>query len=46
MQVAKFLVGHGIPQRILDVPSQVLSTPIGPMIRQMVSLHSVGIRGL
>ncbi|KDO35286.1 hypothetical protein SPRG_00133 [Saprolegnia parasitica CBS 223.65] len=34
-EVANFLVGASIPQHILDLPQQVLSTPMGAMFRPM-----------
>ncbi|EQC30775.1 hypothetical protein SDRG_11536 [Saprolegnia diclina VS20] len=34
-EVANFLVGSNIPQHILDLPQQVLSTPMGAMFRPM-----------
>ena len=38
-ETAQFLVGRGIPQHILDLPNEILSTPmgqmLGPMIQQM-----------
>ncbi|ETW05579.1 hypothetical protein H310_03323 [Aphanomyces invadans] len=35
-EVALFLVGSGIPQHILDLPNEVLSTPMGAMFRPMI----------
>lgn len=34
--VATFLVGHGIPRAILDLPNEALSTPLGAMFRPML----------
>ncbi|KAF0689095.1 Aste57867_19367 [Aphanomyces stellatus] len=35
-EVAQFLLGTGIPQHILDLPNEVLSTPMGAMFRPMI----------
>ncbi|CAK4806673.1 unnamed protein product [Aphanomyces euteiches] len=35
-EVAQFLLGSGIPQHILDLPNEVLSTPMGAMFRPMI----------
>lgn len=35
---AQFLVGRGIPQEILDLPRIALSSPMGPMLSQMLSV--------
>ena len=34
-ECANFLLGKSIPQAILDVPTKVLSSPMGPMFSQM-----------
>lgn len=34
-EVAQFLVGTTIPQHIMDLPQQVLASPMGPMLRPM-----------
>jgi len=39
-EAAKFLLGKGIPSEIIDLPSQVLATPMGQMIRPMLSQQS------
>jgi hypothetical protein len=39
-ECAKFLLGRGIPQEILDVPRTVLSTPLGQMFAPMLSQMS------
>ena len=33
-EVAKFLLGSGIPRYILDLPGEVMNTPIGQMLQQ------------
>ncbi len=33
---AKWLIGEGIPSFIVDLPAQVLTTPLGKMIKPMV----------
>ncbi|OWY98525.1 Peptidase [Phytophthora megakarya] len=35
-EVAKFLVGSGIPQYILDLPNEALNSPFGAMLRPML----------
>ncbi|UIZ21190.1 hypothetical protein KXD40_000511 [Peronospora effusa] len=35
-EVAKFLVGSGIPQYIIDLPNEVLNSPFGAMLRPML----------
>ncbi|ETV78338.1 hypothetical protein H257_07919 [Aphanomyces astaci] len=35
-EVVNFLVGTSIPQHILDLPNEVLSTPMGAMFRPMI----------
>jgi len=39
-ETAKFLVGKGIPQHILDLPREVLSTPMGQMLMPMLQQMS------
>jgi len=39
-ETAKFLVGKGIPQHILDLPREVLSTPMGQMLAPMLQQMS------
>lgn len=34
-EVAQFLVGKGIPQHIIDLPREVMSTPMGRMFMEM-----------
>lgn len=36
-ECASFLIGTGIPRYIVDLPLQVLKTPMGAMIGNMVS---------
>ncbi len=36
-ECAKFLLGKGIPSHIVDMPLEVLKTPMGSMIGNMVS---------
>eukprot|EP00282_Hemiselmis_andersenii_P024451 CAMPEP_0172019268 /NCGR_PEP_ID=MMETSP1041-20130122/12546_1 /TAXON_ID=464988 /ORGANISM="Hemiselmis andersenii, Strain CCMP439" /LENGTH=150 /DNA_ID=CAMNT_0012674431 /DNA_START=48 /DNA_END=497 /DNA_ORIENTATION=- len=36
-ELAVFLTGGGIPQHILDLPKEALSTPLGAMISQMLA---------
>lgn len=45
-ELATILVGKGIPQHILDLPKEVMNTPLGPMLRPMLEqaadpLHSM-----
>lgn len=35
-EVAHFLVGAGIPEYILNLPSEVMSSPMGPLIMPMI----------
>ncbi|CAL5020171.1 unnamed protein product [Urochloa decumbens] len=35
-EVAQFLVGAGIPEYILNLPSEVMSSPMGPLIMPMI----------
>ncbi|KAK3159436.1 hypothetical protein QOZ80_2AG0150080 [Eleusine coracana subsp. coracana] len=35
-EVAQFLVGVGIPEYILNLPSEVMSSPMGPLIMPMI----------
>ncbi|CAH0480436.1 unnamed protein product [Peronospora belbahrii] len=35
-EVAKFLVGSGIPQYIIDLPNEALNSPFGAMLRPML----------
>ncbi|GAB9474375.1 Peptidase [Globisporangium polare] len=35
-ELALFLLGVGIPQHILDLPNEALSTPLGAMLRPMI----------
>ncbi|KAG7400192.1 hypothetical protein PHYBOEH_006731 [Phytophthora boehmeriae] len=35
-EAAKFLMGSGIPQYILDLPNEALNTPFGAMLRPML----------
>ena len=35
-ETAQFLVGRGIPQYILDLPNEILSTPMGQMLAPMI----------
>jgi len=35
-ETAQFLVGKGIPQHILDLPNEILSTPMGQMLAPMI----------
>uniref|UniRef100_K3WZI6 PPPDE domain-containing protein n=1 Tax=Globisporangium ultimum (strain ATCC 200006 / CBS 805.95 / DAOM BR144) TaxID=431595 RepID=K3WZI6_GLOUD len=35
-ELSMFLVGTGIPQHILDLPNEALSTPLGAMLRPMI----------
>lgn len=35
-EVSHFLLGKGIPQHILDLPNEALSTPLGAMLRPMI----------
>lgn len=41
----KFLTGHGIPQRILDIPGLVLRTPMGGMIEGMMNSMQANMAG-
>jgi hypothetical protein len=41
--VAMFLVGHGIPEHIVDLPRIVFSTPGGMMLRPMIESMQSGI---
>jgi len=55
-ETAQFLVGKGIPQHILDLPNEVLATPLGqmlaPMLQQMtpngnsITSNAVGGSGI
>jgi len=35
-ETAQFLVGKGIPQHILDLPNEIMSTPLGQMLAPMI----------
>ena len=35
-ETAKFLVGRGIPQHIVDLPGEILATPMGQMLAPML----------
>jgi len=35
-ETAQFLVGKGIPQHILDLPSEIMATPLGQMLAPMI----------
>jgi len=35
-ETAQFLTGRGIPQYILDLPNEILSTPLGQMLAPMI----------
>jgi len=35
-ETAQFLVGKGIPQHILDLPNEILATPMGQMLAPMI----------
>jgi len=35
-ETAQFLVGKGIPQHILDLPNEIMATPLGQMLAPMV----------
>ncbi|CAL5056416.1 unnamed protein product [Urochloa decumbens] len=35
-EVAQFLVGSGIPEYILNLPSEVMSSPMGPLLMPMI----------
>merc|ERR1719348_1337424 len=39
-ETAQFLVGRGIPQHIIDLPREVLSTPMGQMLAPMLQQMS------
>ena len=43
-EIANFLVGSGIPQHILDLPDEVLSTPFGQQIMPMLSMMDAQMR--
>jgi|EP00505_MAST-04D_sp_SCG-Rhode-Island_P000575 hypothetical protein len=36
-EASTFLVGHGIPRDIIDLPQEFLATPMGQMLRPMLS---------
>jgi len=35
-ETAQFLVGKGIPQHILDLPNEIMATPLGQMLAPMI----------
>ena len=35
-ETAQFLVGRGIPQHIVDLPGEILATPMGQMLAPML----------
>eukprot|EP00092_Neocalanus_flemingeri_P006784 GFUD01007327.1.p1 GENE.GFUD01007327.1~~GFUD01007327.1.p1 ORF type:complete len:483 (+),score=120.10 GFUD01007327.1:136-1449(+) len=35
-EAAQFLVGKGIPQHILDLPNEIMATPLGQMLAPMI----------
>ena len=35
-ETAQFLVGRGIPQHIVDLPNEILATPMGQMLAPMI----------
>ncbi|XP_046744763.1 uncharacterized protein LOC124410437 isoform X1 [Diprion similis] len=41
-EVSNFLVGKGIPKYILDLPEEILSTPIGQALRPLIDTLSNG----
>jgi hypothetical protein len=43
-EVANFLVGSGIPQHILDLPNDVLSTPFGQQMMPMLNMMDAQMR--
>ncbi|KAJ8901449.1 hypothetical protein NDN08_007295 [Rhodosorus marinus] len=43
-ECSRFLTGKGIPEYILNLPSEVLSTSMGQMIRPMIDSMQNGIR--
>lgn len=45
-EVSQFLCGKGIPKYILDVPEEILSTPIGQSLRPLIDSLSEGARGV
>lgn len=42
-EVAQFLVGTTIPDYILQLPNEVMSSPMGALIRKLLSTSSVNI---
>jgi len=43
-ECSRFLTGKGIPEYIINLPSEVLSTSMGQMIRPMIDSMQTGIR--
>ena len=43
-EVANFLVGEGIPRHILDLPDEVMSTPLGQQLMPMLSMMDAQMR--
>ena len=43
-EIANFLVGEGIPRHILDLPDEVMSTPLGQQLMPMLSMMDAQMR--
>ena len=43
-EVANFLVGEGIPRHIVDLPDEVMSTPLGQQLMPMLSMMDAQMR--
>ena len=41
--VAQFLIGEGIPRHIIDLPNEVLSSPMGPVLMPLISSLGGGL---
>ena len=44
-ETAQFLVGRGIPQHIVDLPGEILATPMGQMLAPMLQQAFGGAAG-
>jgi len=45
-EVSQFLCGKGIPKYILDVPEEILGTPLGQTLKPLIDSLSEGARGV
>ncbi|XP_067006523.2 uncharacterized protein [Anabrus simplex] len=45
-EVSQFLCGKGIPKQILDLPHEILDTPLGQTLRPLIDSLNNGARGV